>query len=78
MASHRKHTVTLGSLSLRQWARVSAVILGFIALVILGFAYTFCTYILTHVSYVLLVYVASVCKYQQSNCRNKEGYGQSP
>lgn len=37
MASHRKHTVTLGSLSLRQWARVSAVILGFIALVILGF-----------------------------------------
>lgn len=38
MASHRKHTVTLGSLSLRQWARVSAVILGFIALVILGFA----------------------------------------
>ena len=38
MASHRKHTVTLGSLSLRQWARVSAVILGFTALVILGFA----------------------------------------
>ncbi|WP_421793033.1 G5 domain-containing protein [Gardnerella sp. KA00127] len=37
MASHRKHTVTLGSLSLRQWARVSAVILGFVALVILGF-----------------------------------------
>ncbi|RIY24290.1 hypothetical protein CJI50_03510, partial [Bifidobacteriaceae bacterium NR021] len=38
MTSHRKHTVTLGSLSLRQWAKVSAVILGFIALVILGFA----------------------------------------
>lgn len=37
MTSHRKHTVTLGSLSLRQWARVSAVILGFVALVILGF-----------------------------------------
>ncbi|WP_422113303.1 G5 domain-containing protein [Gardnerella sp. DNF00536] len=38
MTSHRKHTVTLSSLSLRQWAKLGAIIAGFAALVTLGFA----------------------------------------
>ena len=38
MASHRKHTVTLSSLSLRQWAKFGAIVAGFVALVTLGFA----------------------------------------
>lgn len=38
MASHRKHTVTLSSLSLRQWAKFGVIVAGFVALVALGFA----------------------------------------
>lgn len=38
MASHRKHTVTLSSLSLRQWAKFGVIVAGFVALVTLGFA----------------------------------------
>lgn len=37
MASHCEHTVTLGSLSLRQWAKVGAVIVSLATLVTLGF-----------------------------------------
>lgn len=35
--SHRKHTVTLSSLSVRQWAKIGAIIASFAALVTLGF-----------------------------------------
>lgn len=38
MASHRKHTATLSSLSSRQWAKVGMVVVGVLALVTLGFA----------------------------------------
>lgn len=36
MTSHRKPTVTLSSLSMRQWARVGVIVIGFVVLVALG------------------------------------------
>ncbi len=38
MTSHRRKTVTLTSLSVRQWARIVAIFVGFVSVVTLGIA----------------------------------------